>query len=65
MRDKKPDFVFDTLIPDQVKVVLRDRFKLGIKIPQTNFFFNSDLIKATVPLDAYAGYMGFQASASW
>ncbi len=65
VRDKKPDFVFDTLMPDQVKVVLRDRAKLGIKIPQANFFFNSDLIKATVPLEAYAGYMGFQATASW
>ena len=65
MRDKKPDFVFDTLMPDQVKVVLKDRHKLGIKIPQVNFVFNSDLIKATVPLEAYAGYMGFQCSASW
>ena len=65
MRDKKPDFVFDTLMPDQCKVVLKDRFKLGIKIPQANFVYNSDLIKATVPLEAYVGYMGFQAAASW
>lgn len=65
MRDKKPDFVFDTLMPDQCKVVLKDRFKLGIKIPQANFVFNSDLIKATVPLEAYVGYMGLQPSASW
>jgi ABC-type branched-subunit amino acid transport system substrate-binding protein len=65
MRDKKPDFVFDTLMPDQCKVVLRDRFKLGIKIPQANFVYNSDLIKATVPLEAYVDYMGFQSAASW
>jgi branched-chain amino acid transport system substrate-binding protein len=65
MRDTKPDFVFDTLMPDQCKVILKDRFKLGIKIPQANFVFNSDLIKATVPLEAYAGYMGIQPAASW
>ncbi len=65
MRDKKPDFVFDTLMPDQCKVVLKDRFKLGIKIPQANFVFNSDLVKATVPLEAYVGYMGLQPAASW
>ncbi|MGO8989033.1 MAG: ABC transporter substrate-binding protein [bacterium] len=65
MRDKKPDFVFDTLMPDQCKVVLKDRFKLGIKIPQANFVYNSDLIKATVPLEAYVDYMGFQSAASW
>lgn len=65
MRDAKPDFVFDTLMPDQCKVVLKDRFKLGIKIPQVNFVFNSDLIKKTVPLEAYAGYMGLQCAASW
>ncbi len=65
MRDKNPDFVFDTLMPDQCKVVLRDRFKLGIKIPQANFVYNSDLVKATVPLEAYIGYMGFQSAASW
>ena len=65
MRDKKPDFVFDTLMPDQCKVVLKDRFKLGIKIPQANFVYNSDLIKATVPLEAYVGYMGLQCAASW
>jgi branched-chain amino acid transport system substrate-binding protein len=65
MRDKKPDFVYDTMMPDQAKVVLRDRYRLGIKIPQANFIFNSDLIKATVPLEAYVGYMGLQCSASW
>ena len=65
MRDKKPDFVFDTLMPDQCKVVLKDRFKLGIKIPQANFVYNSSLIKDTVPLEAYVGYMGLQCSASW
>lgn len=65
MRNQKPDFVFDTLMPDQVKVVLKDRLKLGIKIPQANFVYNSDLIKATVPLEAYAGYMGLQCAASW
>jgi branched-chain amino acid transport system substrate-binding protein len=65
MRDKKPDFVFDTLMPDQLKVILKDRLKLGIKIPQANFFFNSDQVKATVPLEGYIGYMGFQATASW
>jgi len=65
MRDKNPDFVFDTLMPDQCKVVLKDRLKLGIKIPQANFVYNSDLIKATVPLEAYAGYMGLQCAASW
>jgi len=65
MRNKKPDFVFDTLMPDQCKVILRDRFKLGIKIPQVNFVFNSSLIKKTVPLKAYAGYMGFQHASSW
>lgn len=65
MRDKEPDFVFDTLMPDQCKVVLKDRLKLGIKIPQVNFVFNSYLIKSTVPLEAYAGYMGFQHVSSW
>ena len=65
MRDKKPDFVFDTMMPDQVKVVLRDRLKLGIKIPQASFYFSSDQIKNTVPVEALVGYMGFQATASW
>lgn len=65
MRNKNPDFVFDTLMPDQCKVVLKDRFKLGIKIPQANFVFNSDLIKKTVSLEAYAGYMGLQCAHSW
>jgi branched-chain amino acid transport system substrate-binding protein len=65
MRDTKPDFVFDTLMPDQCKVILKDRFKLGIKIPQANFVYNSDLIKQTVPLEAYVGYMGLQCGASW
>ncbi|MBP8608611.1 MAG: ABC transporter substrate-binding protein [Syntrophaceae bacterium] len=65
MRDKKPDYVFDTLMPDQCKVVLKDRLKLGIKIPQANFVFNSDLIKQTVPLEAYRGYMGLQCAHSW
>jgi len=65
VRDKNPDFVFDTLMPDQLKVVLKDRFKLGIKIPQASFVFASELIRETVSLEARAGYMGFQRSASW
>ena len=65
IRDAKPDFIYDTLMPGQVKVVLRDRMKLGIKIPQVNFVFNSLLIKKTVPLEAYANYMGFQLARSW
>ena len=65
MISKEPDFVFDTLMPDQVKVVLQDRFKLGIKIPQINFVFNSYLIKKSGSLESYAGYMGFQHASSW
>jgi branched-chain amino acid transport system substrate-binding protein len=65
IRDAKPDFIYDTLMPGQVKVVLRDRLKLGISIPQVNFVFNSFLIKKTVPQEAYAGYMGFQLTRSW
>jgi branched-chain amino acid transport system substrate-binding protein len=65
IRESKPDYIFDTLMPDQIKVALRDRLKLGIKIPQINFVFNSDLIMKTVPLEAYADYMGFQSQSSW
>jgi len=65
IRNAKPDFIYDTLMPGQVKVVLRDRMKLGIKIPQVNFVFNSLLIKKTVPPEAYSGYMGFQLARSW
>jgi branched-chain amino acid transport system substrate-binding protein len=65
IRDTKPDFIFDTLMPDQAKVALRDRAKLGIKTPQANFVFNSDQIMKTVPLEAYIDYMGFQPCASW
>ena len=65
IRDAKPDFIFDTLMPDQAKVVLRDKYKLGIKIPQVNFVSNTYLITKTVPLEAYEGYMGFQALRHW
>lgn len=65
IRNAKPDFVYDTLMPGQLKVVLRDRLKLGIKIPQVGFVFNSYLIKRTVPAEAYDGYMGFQLTGSW
>jgi ABC-type branched-subunit amino acid transport system substrate-binding protein len=65
IRNAKPDFIFDTLMPGQVKVVLRDRLKLGIKTPQVNFVFNSFLITQTVPPEAYDGYMGFQSARSW
>ncbi len=65
IRDAKPDFVYDTLVPDMVKVVLRDRLKLGIQIPQVNFILNSEIILKTVPLEAYAGYMGFQSVSAW
>jgi len=64
-RDKKPDFVFDTLMPGQIKVVLRDKQRLGIKIPQVNFVFNSFLITQTVPPEAYDGYMGIEVARSW
>lgn len=65
IRNAKPDFIYDTLMPGQVKVVLRDRLKLGITTPEVNFVFNSYLITKTVPPEAYGGYMGFQLSASW
>ena len=65
IRDAKPDFIFDTLMPDQSKVALRDRLKLGIKTPQVNFFFNSDTILKSVPPQACADYMGFQCVNSW
>jgi len=52
-------------MPDQAKVVLRDRQKLGIQIPQVTFIFNSEIIMKTVPLEAYAGYMGFQSRSAW
>jgi ABC-type branched-subunit amino acid transport system substrate-binding protein len=65
IRDAKPDFIFDTLVPDQSKVVLQDRVKLGIKIPETTFYLNSDLIMKTTPLNAYAGLMGFEAFSCW
>ena len=65
IRDTNPDFIFETLMPDQSKVVLRDRSKLGIKIPQVTFIFNSEIIMKTVPLEAYADYMGFQSRAAW
>jgi branched-chain amino acid transport system substrate-binding protein len=65
IRDAKPDFIFDTLMPDQLKVVLRDKFKLGIKVPQVGFVFNSYILTKTVPPKAYDGYMGFQPFASW
>jgi ABC-type branched-subunit amino acid transport system substrate-binding protein len=65
IRDAKPDYIFDTLMPDQAKVVLRDKQKLDIKIPQINFVFNSDLIAKTVPPEAYEGYMGFEAISAW
>ena len=64
-RDKKPDFVFDTLMPGQIKVVLRDKLRLGIKVPQINFVFNSYLITQTVPPEAYDGYMGIEVLHSW
>jgi len=65
IRDAKPDFIYDTLVPDMVKVVLRDRLKLGIQIPQINFILNSEIIIKTVPLEAYGGYMGFQSVSAW
>jgi len=65
IQDAKPDFIFDTLMPDQVKVVLRDKYKLGIKTPQLNFVFNSYLITKTVPPEAYEGYMGYQSCSHW
>jgi len=65
IRDKKPDFIFDTLMPGQIKVVLRDKLRLGIKIPQVNFAFNSFLIMQTVNPEAYDGYMGIEVARSW
>jgi ABC-type branched-subunit amino acid transport system substrate-binding protein len=65
MRDQKPDFIFDTLMVDQCKVILKDRLKLGIKIPQCTFVFSSELVKTTVAPEAYDGYMGIQACAAW
>ncbi len=67
LRIKKgnPDFIFDTLMPGQAKVALKDKHKLGIKTPQVNFVFNSYLITQTVPPEAYEGYMGFEAINSW
>ena len=60
IRDAKPDFIFDTLTTDQVKVALKDRLKLGIRIPQVNFVSNSLIIMKTVSPEAYADYMNFQ-----
>lgn len=65
IRDAKPDYIFDTLMADQIKVVLRDRVRLGIKTPQVTFVFSSEVIMATVPKEAYVGYMGFQNNNSW
>jgi branched-chain amino acid transport system substrate-binding protein len=66
IRDAKPDFIFDTLMPDQLKVVLKDKHKLSIKIPQVGFVFNCHILTQTVPPEAYDGYMGFQAfAAEW
>jgi len=65
IRDSAPDFIYDTLMPGQIKVVLRDRLKLGITTPQVNFVFNSYLVAQTVPPEAYDGYMGFQLASSW
>ena len=65
IRNSKPDYIYDTLMPGQVKVVLRDKLKLGITTPQVNFVFNSFLITKTVPPEAYDGYMGFQLASSW
>lgn len=65
IRNSKADFIFDTLMPDQAKVVLKDRLKLGIKIPQVTFIFNSEAIMRSVPKEALAGYMGFQSRAAW
>lgn len=65
VRDKKPDFIFDTLMVDQCKVVLKDKLKLGIKIPQCTFVFSSEMVKGTVSPEAYDGYMGIQACAAW
>jgi len=65
IRNSNPDFIYDTLMPGQIKVVLRDKLKLGISIPQVNFVFNSYLITQTVPPEAFDGYMGFQLASSW
>lgn len=65
IREAKPDFIFDTLTTDQVKVVLKDRLRLGIKIPQVSFVANAYIIMKTVSPEAYADYMYFQSFGTW
>ena len=65
IRNAKPDFIYDTLMPDPAKVVLKNKYQLGMKTPQVNFINNGYLISKSVPLNALAGYMAMQSLGAW
>lgn len=65
IRDANPDYIYDTLCPDMMKVALMDKHRLGVDIPQLNFFWNSAIIRDTVPGEAYDGLMGMYSIYQW
>ena len=67
IRDAKPDFIFDTALIFQQKLLLRDRVMLEMQdIPMMNFYWTYGMVISMIRPEEYDGYMNMASIAqSW